>query len=356
MVPLDDNYTVRYGGETSTIDYEYLKSHDKMKKWLDDYLDMPTVDEERSSIRSPSITDEKMLDYIHGHSTKEHNTNPASIHDTGYYTSTDNYNTTATTKNDTGYYSDSTSESVTHENGSYITEKAAFHKPTKKKTYISPQEESHLNNVIEEEGVVQYQPSQSIAASSLPSYIALETQHYSYTENVTKTEDDCNNLGDYIADSTTSDRHALPPFEVAVEENSEDTDSPMVFDDYVPYTAAKTQPTSNFVSNSMLLEEKCRSGDTPAITEGEYLHHTTTVNECDSSSMTATLEDEHYVQQNHAVSIKLVKKEPPSTDNLPYITLNEDSSSHAAPHTHDSADRKSPIGYNAFDPYVESTV
>ena len=72
---IDDNYTVQYYEEESTIDNEYLKSHDKVRKWS---IKMPH--EDSCSVCSPNLTNEKMLDYIvHGHSAKIKNRNSASV-------------------------------------------------------------------------------------------------------------------------------------------------------------------------------------------------------------------------------------------------------------------------------------
>ena len=122
-----------------------------MKTWLE----MAPADEESSSVCSPSIPDEEILNCVtHGHSPKSHNVVSIQDHDTGLYASnSENYS--AMTKNDTGYYSGNDSESLARDNGSYISERATFH-TAKKTTYVSPQHESHLKNaVIEEEGPIQ---------------------------------------------------------------------------------------------------------------------------------------------------------------------------------------------------------
>ena len=105
---------------------------------------MSTLDEEQSSICSPSVTNEKMVDYIHGHSTKEHSNNR-------YCSSSENYSvTSAMIKDDTECYSGS-SENLTHENG-YVSEKAAFCNKENKVMSASVQEEKpHLENVNGEE-------------------------------------------------------------------------------------------------------------------------------------------------------------------------------------------------------------
>ena len=249
MPPIDDNYTVCYGAETSTIDSEYLKSHDKVKKWFNNYLDKSTVDEESGSIFSQSITDEKMLDYIvQGHSTKEHNINPVSVHDTGYCTSTDNSNTTATTTIDTGYYSDSTNESTIQQN---ISKKAKFCDTTKEATYISPQEEPNF-------------------------FVTVEDKHL---ETATDTENNCNKQGEYILDSTTSSQHTPPPIELSTKEPNK---SLTVFDSEVddfPYTTAEINLTSNSLGNPTLTGDKCGNINSPTIAEGQYFPYTTAVSQ-----------------------------------------------------------------------------
>ena len=310
MPPIDDNYTVRCGGETSTIDYEYLKSHDKMKKWLDDYLDMPTVDEELSSICSPSITDEKMLDYVHGLSTKEHNANPVSVHDTEYSNSTNNYNISViSTKND---YSRS-NEPVPHENGSYISEDAAFCNTAKKKAYISPQEEAHLNNVIEEEGHVHSKSSQITVASSVPNgYVTLEDQ----------LEKDQNKQGKYTLHSSTSGQHS-PPIDVSAEEENKNNSISGVFEaDKFPYATAEIDPTSNSLTSPTLTDGNITS---PPISEGEYFPYTTAVSQEEYSAATTVPENNNTGLIN-VTSLESVKQEMQSIDNFPYLTLNKDNS------------------------------
>ena len=321
MPPIDDNYTVRYEGETSTIDYEYLKSHDKMKKWLDDYLDMPTVDEERSSICSPSITDEKMLDYVvQGHSTKEHNTNPVSVHDTEYSNSTKNYNISISTKND---YSGS-NETVPHENGSYITEDAAFCNTAKKKAYTSPQEESHLNSVIEEEGLVQSKSSQ---ITSVPSgYVTLEDQ---------LEKDWSKQQGKYTLDSSTFSQHS-PPIDVSAEENKNNSISRVSEADKFPYATAEIDPTSNSLTSPTLTDGNITS--TP-ISEGEYLPYTTAISQEEYSAVTVFPENNNTGLIN-VTSPESVKQEIQSTDNFPYLTLNKDSLSDVGVHTSSFTDER----------------
>ena len=305
MPPIDDNYTVRYGGETSTIDNEYLESHDKVKKWLDGYLDMTTVDEEQSSIRSPSTTDEKMLDYVHGHSTKEHNTNPVSVHDTEYSNGTNNYNISISTKND---YSGSF-ETVPHENGLYISEDAAFYKATKKKVYISPQEESHFNNVIEEEGLVQSKSSQITVASLVPSgYVTLEDQF----------EKDWNKQGKYTLHSSTSNQHS-PPIDVSTEEEIENNSISRVFDtDKFPYTTVEIHSTSNSLTSPTL-----------AVT---------------------TLLESNNTGLINVKSLESVRQEVQSTDNFSYLTLNKDNSFHVGVQTNFFTDKRTAAdGINEYD-------
>ena len=323
MPPIDDNYTVRYGGETSTIDYEYLKSHDKMKKWLDDYLDMPTVDEEHSSICSPSMTDEKMLDYVQGHSTKEHNTNPVSVHDTEYSNSPNNYNISISTKTD---YSGS-NETVPHENGLYISEDAAFYNAAKKKVYISPQEESHFNTIIKEEGLVQSKSSQITVASSVPSgYVTSEDQ----------LEKDWNKQGKYTLHSSTSDQHS-PPIDVSAEEENKNNSISEVSEvDKFPYATAKIDPTSNSLTSPILIDENITS--TP-ISEGEYFPYTTAIGQEEYSAVT-TFPENNNTGLINVTSPESVKQEIQSTDNFPYVTLNKDNSVHVGVHTNSFTDER----------------
>ena len=330
MPPIDDNYTVRYGGETSTIDYEYLKSHDKMKKWLDDYLDMPTVDEERSTIRSPSITDEKMLDYVHGHSTKEPNTNPVSVHDTEYSNSMDIYNIGISTKND---YSGS-NETVPHENGLYISEDAAFYNAAKKKVYITPQEESHLNNVIEEEGLVQSKSSQ---ITSVPSgYVTLEDQ----------LETDWNKQqGKYTLDSSTSGQHS-PRIDVSAEEENKNNSISRVSEgDKFSYATAEIDPTSNSLTSPTLTDGNITS---PPISEGEYLPYTTAIGQEEYLAI-ATFPENNNTGLINVTSPESVKQEIQSTDNFPYLTL-KDNSFHVGVHTNSFTDERTAAdGIDKYD-------
>ena len=331
MPPIDDNYTVRYGGETSTIDYEYLKSHDKMKKWLDDYLDMTTVDEERSSICSPSITDEKMLDCVQGYSTKEHNTNPMSVHNTEYSNSTNNYNISISTKND---YNGS-NETVPHENELYISEDAAFCNAAKKKAYISPQEESHLDNVIEEEGLVQSKSSQ---ITSVPSgYVTLEDQ----------LETDWNKQqGKYTLDSSTSGQHSPPTDISAEEENKNNSISRVSEGDKFPYATAEIDPTSNSLTSPTLTDGNITS---PPISEGEYLPYTTAVSQEDYSAVT-TFPENNNTGLINVTSPESVKQEIQSTDNFPYLTLNKDNSFHVGVHTNSFTDERTAAdGIDEYD-------
>ena len=292
-----------------------------MKKWLDKYLDMPTVDEECSSIWSATVTDEKMLDYVvNGHSAKEHNENAVSIHDIDYFNSMENYN--ISTKDD---YSGS-NESVPHENGSYISEDAAFCNTAKKKVYISPQEECHLNNVIEEEGYVQSKSSKIIAAPSVPSgYVTLEDQ----------LEKDQNKQGKYTLDSSTPDQHS-PSIDVSEEENKTNSMFGVSEADKFPYATAEIDPTSNSLTSPTLTDENITS---PAISEGEYLPYTSAIGQEEYSAV-ATFPEHNNTGLINVTSPESVKQEIQSTDNFPYVTLNKDNSFHVGVHTNSSTDER----------------
>ena len=315
-----------YAHETSTIDYEY-QSKDKVKTWLE----MATVDEEHSSIFSPSIPDEEILDCVtHGHSIKSHNINVVSMqdHDAGfYYTSntTDHENYSAMTKNDTGYYSGDDNESLVHDNGSYISEKAAFHTP-KKTTYISPQQESRLDKVIEEEEPIQCEPSQiSVTSPNANGYVTLEDQHLSHTQNAMGITNGYKGQTDYIPNNTTSSSQT----EVPVEETKENNVLPTNLEgDYFPYTTAEIYPTSDSLTSPTLIGDKNK--DSPVISEGEYFPYTTAVSQYGSSAVTMLSEKSTTEATCEASMESSVKQEPPPavTDSLPYVTLNEDNSSY----------------------------
>ena len=293
---------------------------------------MSTLDEEQSSICSPSVTNEKMLDYIiHGHSTKEHsNANGESIHYTRYRSNSENYSvTSAMSKNDTECYSDS-SESLTHKNGSYVSEKAAFCNKENKVMPASVQEEKlHLENVIGEE--VQSASSQIILPSPIPNgYITLDSQHQS------------------------TDKRATSPFQIEAEEMNENGKLPMLSEgEYFPDTTAEIRPTSDPSTSPIVMEEKYGNRKSPTISEGEYLPYTSAINQYDPASVTKLLENNYHMQQNcntgmyNAVSMESLKEGTLITDNFLYVTLTEDDICHTAPHTHTCIDKETTIEYDA---------
>ena len=280
---------------------------------------MSTLDEEQSSVYSPSVTNEKMLEMIHGHSRKEHsNTNTVSIHYTQYCNNSESYNTSAmhTLKNDTGYYSGS-SEGLAQENGSYISEKAAFSNKENKVTSVSVQvENTHLKNLINEEDHVQFASSQIILSSPIPNadgYVTLESQYQS------------------------TDRRVSSPFQILVEETNEDGKSSALSEgDYFPYTTAEIQPHSNYSTSPTVTEERYGNGYSPAISEGEYIPYTSAINQHDPAAETTLSEKGHHMQQNcinamyNGVIRESVKQGTQITSSLPYVSPDEDDSPHTA--------------------------
>ena len=278
-----DQYSV-HGGETSTIEYGYLRNHEKVKRWMN------TLDEEHRSISSLSISNEQMLDYVtHGHSTKEHNA--VYIHDSVFSDSTENYNASTTTKSDIGYYSSSSDR--------YISEDAAFcNKGSKATSSVLDQEKSHLDNVIEEEGHVQSASSQiTLSSPILNGYTTIEQiniQH-SIKAGDYKQEDDIPN---------TSEQYASSPFQISLEETNENSKSPVVSaEDYFPITTAEIHQASNSFTSPTITDE---IGNSPAASEGEYLPYTFAMNQYDSvAEQTSTLLEtaDHHIQQNHATEV-----------------------------------------------------
>ena len=308
---------------------------------------MPALDEECSSICSPSVTNETMLDYVmNGHNTKEYKTKTVSTLDTDYCASTENYNTV---KNDTGYYSGS-SESLTQENGSYISEKAAFGKISKP---TSVPEKCHLDNVIEEEELVQSSPSQNTFASPIPSgYVTLDSQQLSYMASAIDVEN--NKQGGHLSKTTTSHQKLILSNESSVEGRNENDKSPTLSEgEYFPDTTAETQPTTSTLTSPSLIEENCENINSPVISEGEYLPYTSAINQHDPAAETTLSENQ--MQQNRttgeydAISVEPVKQGTLITDDFPYVTLDEDDPSHAFPYTHASTDKMTAIDMNECD-------
>ena len=295
---------------------------------------MATVEEECSSVRSPSIPDEEILDCVtHGHSTKSHNVNVVSVqdHDTVFYTSnTENYS--AMTKNDTGYYSGDDSESLTHDNGSYISEKAAFH-TAKKTAYVSPQRKPHLENVIEEERPIQSESSQvTVTSPNASGYVTLEDQHLSHTQNAIETTNSYKGQTDYIPNNTTPSS----PTEVLVEKANKNRLPTNLEGEYFPYTTAEIHDS---LTSPPLAGGKYDNKDSPVISEGDYFPYTTAVSQHDASAVTMLSENSTTGENRPVFMESSVKQETePVTDNFPYVTLNEDNSSYAAAHNDDNTD------------------
>ena len=316
MLQMDDNYTLQRA-ETSTIDYEYLKSHSKVGNWFEG---MSTVEEEHGSIHSPSLTNERMLDYVvNGPGTNQYSTDTKPMNDTGFYTSTENYCTTAMTKNDTEYYSGS-SESLTNKNGSYISEKATFCDTAKKTTLLPVQEEFRLDNVVKEEELVQSKPSQ---ITPIPNgYVTLEDQNLSYTQNATECESNHNKQREYTLNSTSSSNHSSSPTEYPVEETNKNNEN----------------------------------GNSPALSEGEYLPYTTAISQpADSSSVTVLLQNHHHMQQNHITgvsndsSVESMKQGAPVGENFPYVMSNKDNTFGTPPSTHALTGKKTTINVTGYE-------
>ena len=310
-----------------------------MKKWLE----MPALDEECSSICAPSVTNETMLDYVvNGCNTKA---KTVSTHDTDYCDGIEGYNKIATIKNDTGYYSGS-SESLTQENGSYISEKAAFSK-TVKPTCTSVQEKDHLESVTEEVELVQRTPSlQNIIASPIPTgYVTLEGEQLRHMLEIEN-----NRHEDHLPKGTTPNQKFSFSNETSIEENNK---SPVLSEgDYFPYTTAEIQPvSSSLTSPTVIVDDSINS---PVISEGEYLPYTSAVNQYDPAAETRLSEKNHHLQQNCATGVynaitmpESVKEGTLITDSFPYVTLSEDNPS---PHPlHASTDKVTTIDMNGCD-------
>ena len=288
-VPIDDNDTIPYGPEASTIENEYLKSNDKVNKWINNYLDMSTVDEELSSICSPSIATDKMLEYVmHGSSTKEH---AVPMHDIGYCYSTEDPSKNVKAKNDNGYHSDS-NVSLTHENGSYISEKAAFHNNGNKEMSFTVQEEMPYFNsaMIKEEGFVQCASSEIISSQiTTESHYQMHAQH-AITSGSIKQENS----------STGNDQHASSSFQTSAEVKNEKERSPAAVKspvlsegDYIPYATAEIQRTPSPTS----VEDKHWNGNSSTMSEN--FPHTSTINQHNSTAVTEFSENSHDFQNNY---------------------------------------------------------
>ena len=277
MPPVDDNYTVVYGGETSTVDNEYYR----VKKWLE----MSTLEEECGSTCSTNLTDENMLNNIvHGHKTKHGNTNGVAVQD-------------AVTTNDSGCFYSASIESLTRDSGPYFSESVVFHHNKMQTTVsVAVQDESYIDN---QETVAQSVPSQTIVTSPVPSgYVTLESQHQSHAQNTIETNN--NKHEAYVCDSTTSCQlNTGSPVEAEeINENGKLSTA-----DEFPSVIAKIQ--NNKMSSAM--------------SEGEYLPYNAAVNQHNSSAVMTPSEISHNVWQiftteNETVSMKSVKSPTPLTD------------------------------------------
>ena len=290
-IPIDDNFTIPYGPEASTIDYEYLKNNDKVNKWINNYLDISTVDEELSSVCSPSITNEKMLDYVmHGSSMKQH---AMPMHDIGYCYSTEDHSKNVKTKNDNGYHSGS-NESISHENGSYISESAAFHNDGTKETLFSIQEEIPYFNsaaMIEDEELVR-----SASSEMINSHTTIESHYQKHVQDTIKT-------GSTKQESygTRSDQHSSSSFQSSAEEINQDeksaVKSPVVSEGgYVPYATAKIQLTSS----PTLVEDKHWNQNSSIISEN--FSCSSTINQYNPTAVTVLLENNSNNIQNNCIT------------------------------------------------------
>ena len=181
---------------------------------------MPVLHEECCSVCSPNLTNEKMLDRIvHGRSARNNNTNSVST----YGPDSEDYNTTATTKiKDTGYYSDSI-ESLTSDNGPYMFESAAFRKTAPRKTSISVQKESHIDNAIKRNTHVHSVSSQSTVDFPLAHAIKNHTQNTVETDNI--------QMKSYPYDSITNTHHIVSPVEILEEETNQNSSLPAAFEE-----------------------------------------------------------------------------------------------------------------------------
>ena len=286
MPPMDDdNYTVQCYEETSTIDFEYL-NHDATEK-----SEKFALHGERCSVCSANITNEEMLDYIvHGHKTKDNNTNVVCACDNH----NEDYNMiTAMIKKDNGYHSGS-SESLRSENNPYILENDAFHTNTLISMSKPVQKESHLDNEIEVEIHVHSVHPQTV--DFLLSSV-IKSQYQSIYTQKTDSKQKSHSL-----DKATNSQHTLLAFEVPEEISK----LPAIFKkDNFPYNN----------SNSCSATEEGKGGDD--VSKVNY----------SNSSVITSLESSHNVQENltginNAVSMGLTKQTTLSTsssNSFPYV-------------------------------------
>ena len=300
---IDDSYT--YREEPSTIDY--LGSHDIVNQWMESNLELSTLDEELNSVCSPSITNEKMLDYIlHESSTTEHDRKLVPMQDIRSYNSSENH---SKSKNDNGYYSGS-SESLTHENESYISEEAAFHNEKNKKASLSVQKETPLDVVIEEEEIIPYSraPSQDNSTVVFPNsngYVTLESQNQSNDKHIISSSE---NYSIKLAS-----QHTLSPCTTPVKETSKNDDkSPALSKgDCFPYTTAEIDPISAPLTSSTI-EVKQMNTKSPPISDGECPPNTFAMNQHDFAILIESdLDQQSCTNQGYSArSIEPMKQGP----------------------------------------------
>ena len=291
---------------------------------------MPALEEECSSICSPSVANEIMLDcVVNGHHTKENIT--ISTHDTNYKYSTgsDNFNST---KNDNGYYS-SSSESVSQECGSYISEKAAFSRDAEGKV-----QKCHLDNVIEEEGLIQSSESQNNVAFPIKDGdVTLEDQNCSCLENAVEIKS--SKQDDDFSKNATSSQKNLSSSAEGVKNNGK---LPLLSEEhYVPHTTEEIQLTSNSLISPVSTEENCENVSSPTISDGEYIPYTAAVNLSDYTAIATPLDSNHHMQQNcttgiyNAVPMAAVKQETVIAENFSNVDGDQ---SHTFSHTNAAVD------------------
>lgn len=296
---------------------------------------MSTIKEECSSVISANITNEKMLDYIvYGHNTKDNDTGVASTQDTRYCTTTDDYNTTTTTvcQNDSG-----SNESLMHDNDSYIPETAAFCNDLENTKSCVVQKEPYIDYTV-----THLVPMQTINASLVSNgYITLDEGHI---QNAINTEHETN-----LLDNTTPNQlQTSSPVEAPIEVTSKSW--PVLEDDF-PYTTAEIY--SALDSCSTLIKEEYENGNSPAVSEGDYLPYNTAIIQHNSSAINTPGEDH---QQNNS-SMKSTEQVSSITDCFPYVTLNDDNFSSTKPPAYPFTNDRNNIDVNPCDAdYITDTL
>lgn len=312
MPPTDDDYTVLYEAETSTVDNEYLKNHNRMNKQLQIFS---TLDEELSSVCSTNITNGKMLDYIvHGYIAKDDNTSEVSILYIGHSTNSENYNTN--TSDSDGNHSYSSSENLKHENEAYMSESAAFCNTTPSITSAS---ESRVSSIANNETLSQSTLSETTV--NLPDSMTSECQQEDHNQSIDENNIKQNNS----SNSTTFSQHTSSLVGVSSNENStlsviegyihaageirqpasvgeqyENRKSPV---EYLPYTTAIDQGNSSVcvveekdihVTGKIQPAELQANGNSPVALDREYFPYTTTIDQKNSSAaIIPSLESNH---------------------------------------------------------------